>query len=204
MISKLRPTVGRFLSEFPAIAFFKIGMTPNALTLLGLAFSIFTGWVIAEGYLFLGGLLVLFTGWFDMLDGALARITGKQSRFGALLDSSVDRISEAAIFLGLLVFFADTNDTLEVVLCYVAIISSIMVSYARARAESLDFKGEVGILARPERMVLLTLGLLLSELSLVVLVVALGIIAAGASLTAAWRLIYAFRQSNDETSNSPK
>lgn len=195
MISKLKPTVGKVLSEFPARVLHKARLTPNALTLIGLALNVFTAWVLAVGELFVGGFLVLFSGWFDMLDGAMARITGKTTRFGALLDSTVDRLSEAALFLGLLIFYADQGDTLEIVLIYIAIIGSIMVSYTRARAEGLGLKGEAGLLARPERVVLLTLGLLLYEVTSTALLVILWILAIGANLTAVRRILYAWQQS---------
>ncbi|MFO8100822.1 MAG: CDP-alcohol phosphatidyltransferase family protein [Dehalococcoidia bacterium] len=198
MISRLRPTVGRFLSEAPARLLAALRVTPNALTLIGLAFNIFTAWVLAADFshhLLIGGILVLFSGWFDMLDGALARLTGGITRFGGMLDSTVDRFSEAALFLGLTVFFANRGDTLEVALIVAALAGSLMVSYTRARAEGMGFKGEAGIFARPERLVLLTLGLLFSEISLVSVVVVLWILAVGANLTAVHRLIYAWRQS---------
>ena len=198
MISRLKPTVGKALSETPAKLLAKAHLTPNALTIIGLLFNVFTGWVLATGHLFVGGFLVLFSGWFDMLDGAMARITGKTSRFGALLDSSVDRLSEAALFGGLIFFYSDRGDTLEVVLAYAAIIGSIMVSYSRARAEGLGLKGDVGLLARPERIVILTLGLLLSEVTMTAIVVALGVLAIGANLTALRRLIYAWQQSRKD------
>jgi CDP-diacylglycerol--glycerol-3-phosphate 3-phosphatidyltransferase len=198
MISRLKPTVGKALSEFPARLLAKAHLTPNALTIIGLLLNVFTGWVLATGHLFIGGFLVLFAGWFDMLDGAMARITGKTTRFGALLDSSVDRFSEAALFGGLIFFYSDRGDTLEVVLAYAAIIGSIMVSYSRARAEGLGLKGEAGLLARPERLVLLTLGLLLSEVTLTALVIVLWILAIGANFTALRRLTYAWQQSRKD------
>lgn len=200
MISRLKPTVGKVLSETPARLLVKAHLTPNALTLIGLLFNVFTGWILAIGELFIGGFLVLFSGWFDMLDGAMARMTGKTTRFGAFFDSSVDRLSEAALFLGLLIFYADGDHDIEVVLIYVAIIASMMVSYTRARAEGLGLKGDVGLLARPERVVILTLGLLLSGMSFA-LVVALWILSVGASLTALRRIIYVWQQSKKD--NNP-
>jgi len=202
MISKLRPTVGRFLSENPARLMAALRITPNALTLMGLAFNIFTGWVLATDFshhLLIGGFLVLFSGWFDMLDGALARLSDGVTRFGGMLDSTVDRLSEAALLLGLIIFFANRGDTLEVALIYSAIVGSIMVSYTRAKAEGVGFKGEIGIFARPERIVLLALGLFLTEVSLTALVVALWILAVGANLTAIHRLFYAWQQSKSDT-----
>jgi len=197
MISRLKPTVGKVLSETPARLLTKAHLTPNSLTFIGLLFNVFTAWVLAIGELFIGGFLVLFSGWFDMLDGAMARMTGKATRFGAFFDSSIDRLSEAALFLGLLIFYADGDHDIEVVLIYVAIIASIMVSYTRARAEGLGLKGEVGLLARPERVVILTLGLFLSEVSWA-LTVALWILSVGASLTALRRIIYVWQQSKKE------
>ncbi|MDY6911307.1 MAG: CDP-alcohol phosphatidyltransferase family protein [Chloroflexota bacterium] len=197
MISKLKPTVGRLLSEPFVRVLAKIGISPNALTVIGFFLNVFTGWMLATGHLFAGGFLVLFSGWFDMLDGAMARLLGKPTRFGALLDSAIDRLSEAALFLGLILFYADRGDTLEIALAFVAIIGSIMVSYTRARAEGLGLKCEVGLLARPERVALLALGLLLTEVSLTALLVILWIIAIGANLTALRRLHYCWQQSKD-------
>ncbi len=200
MISKLRPTVGRFLSENPARLMAALRITPNGLTLIGLVFNIFTGWVLAVDFshhLLIGGVLVLFSGWFDMLDGALARMTNSVSRFGGMLDSVVDRFSEAALFGGLIYFYSNRGDTLEVVLIYSVIVGSILVSYTRAKAEGVGFKGEIGIFARPERLVLLTLGLFFSEITLTALVVALWILAVGSNLTAIQRLFYAWQQSRE-------
>lgn len=177
MISRLRPTVGRILTEPIVRLTVKIGLTPNSLTLIGFLLNAITAWVLATGHLFAGGFLVLFSGWFDMLDGALAKMTGKTTRFGAFLDSTIDRLSEAVLFLGLIIFYIGQNGTTEIVLIYIAIVGSLMVSYTRARAEALGFAGEIGLLARPERVVLLALGLILSQVSMVALVVVLWILA---------------------------
>lgn len=195
MISNLRPTVGRAFTDPIVRLMAAARIHPNMLTILGLFLNVLTGWLLATGHLLAGGLLVLFSGWFDMLDGALARLTHKTTRFGALLDSAVDRVSEAAVFLGLIIFYADRGDTFEIALAYAAIIGSLMVSYARARAEGLGLKGEVGIFARPERIVLLALGLVLTEVSLTALTVVLWILAVGANLTAFHRLFYVWKQS---------
>jgi len=194
VISRLRPTVGKFLSENPARLMASARISPNALTLTGFGFGILTAWLLATGHLFIGAFLVLFAAWFDMLDGALARVSGRITRFGGVLDSTVDRLSEAAVFLGLIIFFTGRGDTLETALSYAAIIGSLMVSYTRARAEGAGFKGEAGVFARPERIVLLTLGLFLSEVSLNALVVVLWILAVGSNLTALQRVMYAWRQ----------
>lgn len=197
MISRLRPTVGRYLSEYPARLMASAGISPNALTIFGFIFSAFTAWLLATGHLFAGAFLVLFSGWFDMLDGALARLSTGPTRFGGMLDSTVDRLSEAAVFLGLVIYFADRGDILEVALVYAAIVGSLMVSYTRAKAEGLGFKGEVGWFARPERIVLLALGLILTVATSTALVIVLWILAAGSNVTALQRLFYVWRQSRD-------
>ena len=199
MISRLRPTVGKMLSDTPARLMAAARISPNALTLMGLALNIFTAWLLATGHLFIGGFMVLFSGWFDMLDGALARMTTGPTRFGGMLDSTVDRLSEAALYLGLILFYTDRQDTLEVSLVYSAIIGSILVSYTRAKAEGLGFKGEKGLFARPERLVLLTIGLLLTEVNMDALTIVLWVLAAGANLTAFQRLLYVFQQARKDT-----
>jgi CDP-diacylglycerol--glycerol-3-phosphate 3-phosphatidyltransferase len=200
MISKLRPTLGRLLSEPIVRILSRTGVSPNALTVTGFLLSAVTAWVLATGHLFLGGFLVLFSAWFDMLDGALAKMIGMTTRFGALLDSTVDRFSEAVLFLGLLIHYADRDEMAMVVLIYVAIMGSQMVSYTRARAEGLGLKAEVGILARPERIVLLTLGLLLTSAFSGALVVIMWILAVGTNLTALYRLLHSRRQSRGDYS----
>ncbi|MCL0103091.1 CDP-alcohol phosphatidyltransferase family protein [Dehalococcoidia bacterium] len=178
----------------------RTGISPNALTITGFLLNALVAGVLAGGYLFLGGFLVLFAGWFDMLDGALARISGKSTRFGTLLDSTVDRFSEAVVFLGLLVFYLAQGATLEILLIYFTIVGSIMVSYVRARAEGLGLRSEVGLFARPERVILLALGLLPSRISPVALLVVLWILAVGTMITVLHRLIHTWRQMKDDRS----
>ncbi|MBT9161112.1 MAG: CDP-diacylglycerol--inositol 3-phosphatidyltransferase [Dehalococcoidia bacterium] len=205
MISKLRPTFGRFFSEPIVRLIARTGIPPNALTVIGFLLNAVVAGMLAGGHLFLGGFLVLFSGWFDMLDGALARATGKSTRFGTLLDSTVDRFSEAVLFLGLLIFYLEQGvgankfaPYLEILLVYFSIVGSIMVSYVRARAEGLGLSLEVGLLARPERVVLLALGLILSKISPVALLAVLWILAVGTILTVLHRLIFAWRQTKDD------
>ncbi|MCD5413374.1 MAG: CDP-alcohol phosphatidyltransferase family protein [Dehalococcoidia bacterium] len=200
MISKLRPGLGRLLTEPIVRLIARTGISPNALTITGFLLNALVAGVLAGGYLFLGGFLVLFAGWFDMLDGALARISGKSTRFGTLLDSTVDRFSEAVVFLGLLVFYLAQGATLEILLIYFTIVGSIMVSYVRARAEGLGLRSEVGLFARPERVILLALGLLPSRISPVALLVVLWILAVGTMITVLHRLIHTWRQMKDDRS----
>lgn len=136
-------------------------ITPNMLTVAGLCLSLFTAAVIASGALLAGGLLLLFAGIFDMFDGALARVTGKSSTFGAFFDSTLDRIAEAGIGLGLLWYYTLHHSLFGTTMLYLVIVGSLMISYARARAEGLNIECKVGLMARPERVIVLAIGLLL-------------------------------------------
>ncbi|WP_448574868.1 CDP-alcohol phosphatidyltransferase family protein [Thermomicrobium sp.] len=139
----------------------RTGLTPNQLTLMGLLLNGLVGWVAAEGAFRLAGGLLLLAGIFDMLDGAVARATGRVTRFGGILDSVLDRYAEALVIGGLLVWFTrSSTGTVPVLLCYAVIVGSILVSYVRARAEGAGLRLTQGFFARPERIVVLALGLL--------------------------------------------
>lgn len=149
------------------------------------------GLVLASGYLEIGGVLVLLANAFDMLDGALARITGRVSRFGAFLDSTIDRYEEALVYLGIGAWLLRQGDGSLLLAGYAAIIGSIMVSYARARAESLGVSGEVGWLPRPERIVLLAVALIFHAY---LLAPVLWLLAVLTNVTAVQRIIHVKRQ----------
>jgi CDP-diacylglycerol--glycerol-3-phosphate 3-phosphatidyltransferase len=160
----------------------RTGITPNGLTVVGLLLNAVAGLVLAGGAFVPGGLLVLFAGAFDMFDGALARVTNRKTTFGAFFDSTLDRVSEALVFLGLLVAFMrgsvlDWWDWTGVVLCYVVAIGSLMISYTRARAEGLNprIDCEVGWLQRPERILALGAALLLPRPLLLAVLAALAV-----------------------------
>ncbi len=136
------------------------GISPNGLTLLGLVLNIVAGGIVASGSLVVGGVALLIASAFDMLDGAVARATGKVSRFGAFLDSVIDRYCEAVVLIGLIVVLSRAGDTLLVVAAATALVGSLLVSYARARAEGLGLDCEVGVLQRPERVIILAVGLI--------------------------------------------
>lgn len=138
----------------------KLGLHPNTVTLLGLLLNIGTGAVIASGRLVLGGVFVLLASAVDSLDGALARVSGAKSRFGAFLDSTLDRISEGALLFGLLAWLLRQGATTEIYLVFLILLGSVMVSYTRARAEGVGYTCKVGILTRLERVVLLGAGLI--------------------------------------------
>jgi CDP-diacylglycerol--glycerol-3-phosphate 3-phosphatidyltransferase len=139
------------------------GISPNGLTILGLVLNGIAAGIIANGWLLVGGIALLFASAFDMLDGAVARATGKVSRFGAFLDSVIDRYCEAVVLIGLLYFLDRLGDTWLVVGAAVALVGSLLVSYARARAEGLGLDCEVGFLQRPERVILLAVGLIFAD-----------------------------------------
>ena len=142
----------------------KTHLTPNAITIIGLILNVGVAAVIASGNLVLGGVLVLLAGGFDALDGAVARATGKTSQFGGFLDSTLDRYSEAVVFAGLLIHLTRTDaGTIPVLLTYITIVGSLMISYTRSKAEAIGIRGDVGIAQRLERIIILALALLVSE-----------------------------------------
>jgi CDP-diacylglycerol--glycerol-3-phosphate 3-phosphatidyltransferase len=142
----------------------RAGVTPDMLTLIGFAGNIGVAALILSGRLPLAGLVMLGAGVFDTLDGAAARVSRRTDRSGALLDSVLDRYSEAAIFLGLLIHFYQVGHSTALMLTFLAIVGSLLVSYIRARAEGLRVECRVGFMQRGERVVLLAIGLLGSNL----------------------------------------
>jgi CDP-diacylglycerol---glycerol-3-phosphate 3-phosphatidyltransferase len=171
--------------------FTRWGVSPNTLTAAGVIITFF-----AAAAFFLqsprwGGLLVLLGGLCDSIDGSLARNSGKASRFGALLDSSVDRYAEFAMLFGIGGFFLLSRDYLSSAGTFLALCGSFMVSYTRARAESLGFTAKVGIMQRPERIVFLGVGALIHPLALQI---AIWMVALFSNYTALQRLRFAFKQ----------
>jgi CDP-diacylglycerol--glycerol-3-phosphate 3-phosphatidyltransferase len=181
----------------------RLGITPNMVTLVGLLLTIGVAAVLANGSLFLGGWLLIAAGLFDLFDGALARATNQSSRFGAFFDSIIDRYSEAVIFLGLLIHYqraAGPQTLTAISLVYCAIIGSVMVSYARARAEGLDFECETGWLGRPERITILCIGLILNWL-----IVALWVLAIFTNITAIQRIFHVWKaERTAKSTDQPK
>jgi len=149
------------------------GISPNVITVIGFFLTVGVAIVIAAGYLRLGGFLIMAAAAFDALDGTLARMTGRTSRFGAFLDSTLDRFSEAVIFLGLFVYFVEQGAQTELILIYATIVGSLMVSYARARAEGIGVALKDGLLTRFERVGLLIIGMIFSQLLIVLWMLAI-------------------------------
>jgi CDP-diacylglycerol--glycerol-3-phosphate 3-phosphatidyltransferase len=138
-------------------------INPNILTVIGVALNVGCGVLFGMGWFFAAGIALVVANLFDMLDGQVARLSGRVTRFGGFLDSSLDRLSDMVVFVGLMVFYArDTqfHSTLNVFLAGAGLMGSVMVSYASARAESLIPKCDVGFLRRPERVVLFIIGAL--------------------------------------------
>jgi CDP-diacylglycerol--glycerol-3-phosphate 3-phosphatidyltransferase len=177
----------------------KSGVTPNALTLTNLALNIVAAYFIATGHFIVGGVLILVSGLFDLLDGALARFSKKTTKFGAVLDSTVDRISEAATLSGLLVWYvSQEHATPGIVLVLVVLVGSFLVSYIRARAEGLGWQCQIGLFTRAERVIVLAIGLLVSPISVYSVFVALCVLAVFVSITVIQRLVYLRKQARIE------
>jgi CDP-diacylglycerol--glycerol-3-phosphate 3-phosphatidyltransferase len=168
----------------------KSGIAPNTLTLTNLALNIVAAYVIATGHFLLGGVLVLVSGLFDLLDGALARFTKQTTKFGAVLDSTVDRISEAATLCGLLIWYVIQKATV--------LIGSFLVSYIRARAEGVGWQCQVGLFTRAERVIVLAVGLLVNRILVHGVFVALCVLAVFVFITVVQRLIYLWKQARIE------
>ncbi len=171
----------------------KTPITPNALTVVSFLVTFAAAVLITTGHLFIGGLVVLFASVFDILDGALARSTNRVTRFGAALDSTLDRLAEGVIFVGLMLVYARERSLAGVGLVGLALISSLMVSYVRARAEGLGLECQVGIFTRSERIIVLVLGLLLSRFDYV-LEAALLVIVVFSSITVGQRLFLVWQK----------
>ena len=170
----------------------RAGLSPNMVTGLGLLVAGASAFLLSVGELWAGGLVLLASGVFDLFDGALARETGRVTRFGALLDSVVDRLSEAVVLFGLVVHFVDRLSTAGLVLVYLALVGSVSVSYVRARAEGLGIECGVGIMTRPERILILGVGLVIGHWWPTALLVVLGTVAVLAFVTTAQRVAHSY------------
>ncbi len=171
-----------------------LGLTPNTLTLIGLAICAASAVLVATGHLIPGGLALLIASAFDILDGAVARVTGKVYRYGAFLDSTTDRYAESFTYIALLWYFTvqqPGHHVIEPMLVILALTGSLLVSYVRARAQSLGFVCDGGIFARPERVVVTVVGLLVPPILFGCLVV----LAVFTNLTAVQRIWFVWRQS---------
>jgi CDP-diacylglycerol--glycerol-3-phosphate 3-phosphatidyltransferase len=169
----------------------KWGISPNSFTLAGVMISSLSAMAFIMGYMRLGGLLILLGGLCDSIDGSLARAANKATRFGALFDSAIDRYSEFVMFFGIMAYFVMIKDYPTAGVVFLALCGSIMVSYSRARAESLGFDSKVGLMQRPERIVFLGLGALIHP---VMLKLAIWLVAIFSNFSALQRIRHAYKQ----------
>ena len=191
-LQTLRRSIGARIAEPMVSVLKRCPLSPNFVTILGLAITIVAAWLASDGRFLFAGLVLAAASIFDMLDGALARATGKSTQFGAILDSVCDRIAEAAVIGGITLWFAGTGNTVGVLVSLVALVSSFLVSYARARGEGVGIQCTVGLCTRPERAIVLTLGLVIGWI-----LVAVSIIAGCASLTVVQRLVHLQRKGKE-------
>jgi CDP-diacylglycerol--glycerol-3-phosphate 3-phosphatidyltransferase len=166
----------------------RLPVTPNQITVVGTALTFLAAVLTAGGLLFWAGLVLAFAGTFDILDGALARSTRRSYPYGAFLDSTLDRYSEGAMYIGLAAYFISAGGPLQrwlILATAAALAGSFLVSYVRARAQSLGFTCETGIFARPERVVATVIGLLFGGIVLYAVVFLLAVLT---NLTALQRI----------------
>lgn len=164
----------RFIID-PIVTFLaKYRLSPDALTVAGLIVHFLFAWLVANGQMRIAAVAIVFLGPMDALDGALARKLGrKQGGFGAFLDSTLDRLAEIVLFGGFILYFGNQDDWVMLSLSYIAISGSLMVSYTRARAESLGLDCKVGLMSRVERYGIITIFLLFNQPEIVVVVLAI-------------------------------
>jgi CDP-diacylglycerol--glycerol-3-phosphate 3-phosphatidyltransferase len=188
-----RKNIAEYITK-PVISLLaKTPLTPNAITIMGFVIILGAGALIVTDYFLAAGIVVLVAGLFDMLDGALARATGKTTRFGAILDSTLDRVSEAVLLITLLAVFTRDGLVTESILSGVALVGSLLVSYIRARMEGLGVECKAGFFTRPERVIILALGLMLSQFDKALLIT-LAVITFFSWLTVIERMVYAWRK----------
>jgi CDP-diacylglycerol--glycerol-3-phosphate 3-phosphatidyltransferase len=187
-LSETRKALGRYLTQPAARLVARTSITPDAITWFGFFLIVGAAVLIAGGHLLIAGFLVLAAGFFDILDGALARYTNRTTRFGAILDSTLDRLSEAVLLFGILVLYAGRQSPAVVLLVFAALLASLLVSYIRARAEALGIECQVGLFTRAERVIVMALGLFLNQVAAaLVIVAALSFITVGQRLVHVWR-----------------
>jgi CDP-diacylglycerol--glycerol-3-phosphate 3-phosphatidyltransferase len=184
-----RRTLGKYFTDPVVTVLEKTHITPNALTVIGMLITFVAAALVALKHPFAAGWVVLFAGLFDMVDGALARRTNKVSKFGGVLDSTLDRISEASVLIGIAVFYTNHGSVWGVAVAGITLVGSQLPSYIRSKAENLNINGEIGLFTRPERVIILALGLLLADITNVLLI-ALIVIAVLSFFTAGQRLVH--------------
>ena len=156
----LRGILDSFLVNPILILMVKVKLTPNAVTILGFIICCISAYYISSASFLVGGLLVLFSGFLDIFDGALARKINQITDKGAFLDSTFDRLSEAIVLIGLIYYFSNSNETNFILLTSASLVFSLLISYLRARMEGLGYNSKSGFFTRPERVLVVSIGLI--------------------------------------------
>ncbi|MCS7286728.1 MAG: CDP-alcohol phosphatidyltransferase family protein [Anaerolineae bacterium] len=193
----LREKTRKFVEEV-ARAIGATGITPNVLTIIGFLLTFPVALALALGKWLTAGVLLILAGLFDVIDGSVARVMGRVSRFGAFLDSTLDRLSEAVIYLGFAIYYLKSQNFTGSLLCYLTLVGSFMVSYTRARAEGLGVECREGLFTRFERLAVLALGLLIGKP-----LWALGLLALFSNLTAFQRIFLVRKALNGKGYRGP-
>jgi phosphatidylglycerophosphate synthase len=170
----------------------RMGARPNHMTVLGLGVSIAAAYVFSVGRLRGGAVLLAVAGLFDFFDGAVARLAGSDSDYGAFLDSVVDRYSDVAVLLGILVFYQQGHDTTGAVLTMATLAGTVMTSYTKARAQSIGVRCDIGVIERPERLIVLIAGATFQLLTVV-----MAVLAVLTNVTALQRIVYTRKIARD-------
>jgi len=192
MLSHYKASLTR-LGDPVARALLRAHVRPNHLTMLGLGVSIVAACALAQGRLRVGAVLLALAGLFDFFDGSLARLANSVSAFGAFLDSVVDRYSDLVVLLGVVLYYHRAADTTGVFLTMVALVGTIMTSYTKARAQSIGVACEIGLIERPERLIMLIAGATFNLLTPAM--IALAVLT---NLTALQRILYMRRAASRE------
>lgn len=191
-MSIIRDFFGDLLRKFfePLTRVFqRFNITPNQITVTGATFNVVAAVLVARQQLLVAGVVFVAASCFDMLDGALARLAQKVTPFGSFLDSTLDRASEGAILVAVAYLFALQGHPVDVVFVMIALLGSLLVSYTRARAEALGLECKVGLMSRPERVVLIAIGLFFNVLPYVIY-----ILAALTTFTVVQRVVHTYRE----------
>jgi CDP-diacylglycerol--glycerol-3-phosphate 3-phosphatidyltransferase len=197
LAAKIEGRLDRWLSRIYRLLD-RMGVKPNFLTLTGLLVTLFAMLSMVFGYLKIGGILILAGGLFDILDGGLARFSGKNNAFGGFFDSIVDRYADLFLLTGLIVYYAKVGRIEYVVLSCIVTIGTVLIPYTRAKAEKFLPKCNVGLLERPERIILLAIGGIFNMMPL-----SLGILGVLTHVTVFQRIHYSWKEMSKEKEGFP-
>ncbi|MFC1984777.1 CDP-alcohol phosphatidyltransferase family protein [Chloroflexota bacterium] len=192
-LSTARKSIANYLTQPVVILLANTNLAPNTISWLGFLISVGAAALIITEHLFAAGFVVLIAGFFDILDGALARSTNRVTQFGSILDSTLDRLAEAILLLSILILYAREQSVAGILIVGLAMLGSLLVSYIRAKSEALGLECQVGLFTRAERVIVLALGLLLSQINYA-LIIALAVIVVFSFISVGQRLLYAWQQ----------